>query len=156
MTNDDKIQYVTAEKIEQLKEEMADLIKNKMPSLARRIDDARQMGDLKENAEYHAAREDLGWAQGRVKEINFILDNTKIIASGTSDGSVQIGSTLRVKVNKVEKEYTVVGAQEADPLSGKISNESPLGSAFLGARKGDKIQVELPAGVQEYKILDVS
>jgi len=154
MVEDRQIQYMSQDKINELKQEQEHLKKDKIPSLAKRIDDARQMGDLSENAEYHSAREDMAWAQSRVKEIQNILDNAQII-SHISDGVVQIGSTIRVKINRVEKEYTIVGPQEADPLSGKISNESPLGSAFLGKKRGDKVQIALPSGIQEYKIVNV-
>lgn len=152
----EQTQYMSKEKIEELKAELLDLKNNKAPQLRKRIDEARQMGDLSENAEYHQAREELAWVQSRIGEINAILDNAQIIAAG-GDGSifVSIGSTVRVEINSKEKEFIIVGAQEANPLEGKISNESPLGSALLGKKKGDKIEVLVPAGVQVYKILKV-
>jgi len=150
-------QFLSQQKFDELELERKELKSAKIPELAKRIDDARQMGDLSENAEYHAAREEMAWAQSRVKEIGRILDNAEIIGSkGTKDGIVGLGSIIMVRVNKKEREYTIVGAQEADPLAGKISNESPLGGAFLGKEKGDTIIVEVPAGKQEYKILKVS
>lgn len=148
-------QYMSQEKLDELKAEQKDLKDNKIPEIAQRIDDARQLGDLSENAEYHAARDEMAWAQTRVKELQHLIDSAEIIKD-SNDGTVNIGSSIKVKVNKQEREYTIVGAQEADPLSGKISNESPLGSAFLGKKKGDKVDVELPAGVQTYKILSVN
>ncbi len=150
-------QYMTQQKLDELKAEKNELKSTKIPAIAQRIDDARQMGDLSENAEYHSARDEMAWAQTRIKEVARLIDNAEIIQSSI-DGRVNIGSTIKVKikVNKQEKEYTIVGAQEADPLSGKISNESPLGSAFLGKKKGDKVDVELPAGVQTYKIIAVN
>jgi len=151
---DQKIEFMTKDKVDELEQELKDLKTKQIPSLAKRIDEARQMGDLSENAEYHSAREDMAWVQSRVKEIKNILDNSQVI-SHTSDGIVQIGSTIKVKTSKMEREYTIVGPQEADPLSGKISNESPLGNAFLGKKTGDKVQIALPAGVQEYKIVSV-
>jgi len=149
-------QYMSQEKIEALQIELKELKEAKSPQLRKRIDEARQMGDLSENAEYHNAREELAWVQSRISQINGILDNAEVI-SGNNDskGIVSIGSTISVKVNHKEKEYTIVGAQEANPLEGKISNESPLGKAFLGKSKGDKIEVEVPAGIQEYKITKV-
>jgi len=150
------IQYMTQEKIDQLKAELSDLQKVTIAGLAKRIDDARQMGDLSENAEYHAAREDMAWAQSRVKEIVAILGNAEVITvAQTSGKSVEIGATIIVESNKVKKEYTIVGAQEADPLCGRISNESPLGKAFLGRKNGDRVVVHLPKGEQEYKILEI-
>jgi len=147
---------MTQDKIDQLKVELKKLQKETIVGLAKRIDDARQMGDLSENAEYHAAREDMAWAQSRVKEINAILDNAQIISTDQTSGkTVSIGATIIVESNKVKKEYTIVGAQEADPLVGKISNESPLGAAFLGKRVGDKVKVFLPKGEVEYKVVEI-
>lgn len=148
-------QYLTQDKKDALEQELRELKEQKIPDLAKRIDDARQMGDLSENAEYHAAREEMAWAQSRVKEVVFILQNAEIIHEGSSTGEVQIGSTVEVSVNGKSREFTIVGAQEADPLSGKISNESPLGQAFLGKQKGDVAEVEVPAGKQEYTIKEV-
>ena len=148
-------QYLTQEKIDQLNEEYTELKKQKIPDLAKRIDEARQMGDLSENAEYHAARDDMAWAQSRVKEITAILDNAEVISSGSSGGVVGLGSLVAVAVNGKTFEYTIVGAQEADPLKGRISNESPLGKAFLGAKVGDMVTVEVPAGEQEYEVMDI-
>ncbi len=147
------LQYMTEEKIEKLKAELKNLKEEKIPGLAKRIDDARQMGDLSENAEYHAAREDMAWAQTRVKELQYLIDNAEIITEkNNKSGLVEVGSHIVVSVNGKKKEYTIVGAQEANPLEGRISNESPLGNAFLGAKKGQKIMVTLPAGPQEFKI----
>jgi transcription elongation factor GreA len=147
-------QYMTQEKLEELKKELENLKLKELPKIAKRIDEARQMGDLSENAEYHQAREDMAWAQSRVKEIGAILDNAEIITTG-GGGTIELGSFIVVKVKGEKREYTIVGAQEADPASGRISNESPLGNAFLGRKKGDKVIVELPAGEQEYKIVEV-
>lgn len=150
----DDIQYMSQEKLDELKKELENLQNIKIPEIAKKIDEAKQMGDLSENAEYHAARDEMSWAKSRVIELGRLIDTAEII-SEENNGIVQIGSTIVVKVNGKEKEYTIVGAQEADPLSGKISNESPLGSAFLGRKKKEEVQVTLPAGVQVYKILEI-
>ncbi len=147
-------QYMTQEKLEKLEEELENLKLKELPKIAKRIDEARQMGDLSENAEYHQAREDMAWAQSRTKEIGAILDNAEIITTG-GGGKVELGSFIIVKVKGEKREYTIVGGQEADPSSGRISNESPLGSAFLGRKKGDTVIVDLPAGEQEFKIVEV-
>lgn len=152
---DDAVQYLSADKLLKLQEEMKLLKEEKIPLIAKRIDDARQMGDLSENAEYHAAREDMSWAQSRVLELEYILQNAEIIDGNIHAAVIQIGSTFTVEVNDKKKEFTIVGGQEADPLQGKISNESPLGQAFLGKKKGDKVEVKIPAGIQYYKILKV-
>ncbi len=150
------MQYVTQEKFDDLKAELKELQDNKTHELANRIDEARQNGDLSENAEYHQAREELAWVQGRIKEIELILLNSEIIQKGASGGVVDIGSTLDVEINGNARTFSIVGAQEADPMNGKISNQSPLGSAFLGKKKGDKVIVNVPAGEQEYKIKSVT
>lgn len=149
------IQYMTQDKIDQLKIELDKLQKETLPGLSKRIDDARQMGDLSENAEYHAAREDMAWAQSREKEIKAILDEAEVISSQSDKHAVTIGSTVVVKIGEEEKTYTIVGAQEADPLVGKISNESPLGSAFLGKKEGDKVKARLPKGEMEYRVIEI-
>ncbi len=149
-------QYLSKEKYDELAAERENLKKEKIPALAQRIDEARQMGDLSENAEYHAAREDMAWSQSRVKQIDLILDSSELIDASVSSSTVNLGSTIEVKINGQKREFMIVGAQEADPSSGKISNESPLGQAFLGKKKGDKVEVEVPAGLQEYKIVKIS
>lgn len=154
----DDVQYMSREKFDALKQELEQLEKADMPATAQRIDDARQMGDLSENAEYHAAREQLAWQQARAQEIRSLLQQAEIISVGTTSGAVELGSTVTVKIEATgkEKAYYIVGAQEADPLSGKISNESPIGMAFMGKSKGDTVKVDTPAGVQIFKILSVT
>lgn len=153
---EEKTQYLSQNKYDELKKELTFLKEEKIPIIAKKIDSAKQMGDLSENAEYHAAREEMAWAQSRVQEINGILSNAEIISAEKKDnGAVSIGSRVIVEINGVKKEYFIVGAQEADPLTRKISNESPLGQSFLGKIKGDKVQVKVPAGVQTYKIIDI-
>ncbi|MBP7992611.1 MAG: transcription elongation factor GreA [Candidatus Magasanikbacteria bacterium] len=150
-------QYLSAEKLDELKTELVFLKTNKMPKTAERIDEARQMGDLSENAEYHAAREELAWAQSRVKELEQIIDNASIVKSGGSQsGTVQMGSVITVKVNDKEKEYTIVGAQESNPAAGKISNDSPLAQAFWGKSKGDTVEFQAPMGKVLYQILAIN
>ncbi len=157
LMTDDNTQYISAEKLQALKDEFKNLREVRVSELAKRIDDARQMGDLSENAEYHAAREEMSWVQSRIKELEFILQNAQLITSGGSIGSknITIGAVIVVLLNGKKREYTIVGAQEAEPAIGKISNESPLGQAFLGKKKGDKVSVTVPAGVQEYEILEI-
>lgn len=153
----DNIQYVSQEKYDELKKEFEELKYKKIPEIAARIDDARQMGDLSENAEYHDAREQMSWAQSHVQELEAILDQAQILSGERkTSGVVTLGSTVTVEVNGKKKEYVIVGAQEADPFSGKISNESPLGDAFMGRKVGDQVEVEVPAGVQVYKIKDIT
>ena len=149
--------YLTKEGREKLKEELEYLKKQKMPQVVERIARAKELGDLSENAEYHAAREEMAWAQSRLKELGRILDNAEIISiENKSKDIVDIGSKVVVEINNKEREYTIVGAQEADPAERKISNESPLGRAFLGRTRGESVQVEVPSGVQVYKIVSIN
>ncbi|MEK7084031.1 MAG: transcription elongation factor GreA [Patescibacteria group bacterium] len=159
MDEQNQIQYISIEKQAEFKKELKFLKEEKIPELAKRIDDARQMGDLSENAEYHAAREEMAWAQSHVKEVEYILDHAEIIDDASvlgKKGTVHVGSVIRVATGGKEREFTIVGGQEADPAKGKISNESPTGEAFLGKKKGDDAQVKTPGGMQTYKILDVA
>lgn len=149
------VQYLSQQKYNQLKEELADIRQNKKPETAKRIDEARQMGDLKENAEYQAAREHMSWLESRAKEIDAILSHAEIVDQTVHSDAVIIGSTVVVEVQGKEKTYMIVGAQEANPLEGKISNESPIGHALVGKKKGETVIVDLPAGKQSYIIKDV-
>ncbi|MEK7644593.1 MAG: transcription elongation factor GreA [Patescibacteria group bacterium] len=154
----DELQYLTHDKRAKLEKELRELKETKIPQTAKRIDEARQMGDLSENAEYHAAREEMSWLRSREKELVFIIDNSQIIEEDgkkRSNNVVSVGSTIEVKVNDKKKSFHIVGAQEADPANGRISNESPLGQAFLGKEEGDKVEVKVPAGVQTYKIIEI-
>ncbi len=149
------MQYLTADSLDVLKQECDELKNKTIPDIAARIDTARQQGDLSENAEYHQAREDMSWAQGRLRELEQILENAQIISKNAQSNTVAVGHTVKLKVNGGEKEYTIVGPQEADPLKGLVSNESPLGNALLGCAVGDRVEVETPAGKQFYEILAV-
>jgi transcription elongation factor GreA len=153
----DAIQYVSQESLENLKKEYETLKDVTIPEIAKRIDDAKQQGDLSENAEYHQAREDMSWAQGRLQELEEIIGNSQVIQSQKGGADVHIGSSLTVKnlTSKQDREYTIVGAQEVNPAKGLISNESPLGQAFLGKSAGDEVEVITPAGKQKFKILKI-
>jgi transcription elongation factor GreA len=154
----DAIQYVSQESLENLKQEYTTLKEVTIPDIAKRIDDAKQQGDLSENAEYHQAREDMSWAQGRLQELEEIISNSQVIHSEKGGVDVHIGSTVTVKnlATKQDKEYTIVGAQEVNPAKGLISNESPLGQGFLGKSIGDEVEVTTPSGKQKFKIVKIS
>tara|TARA_Y100001970_G_C14066046_1_gene766741 strand:- start:157 stop:618 length:462 start_codon:yes stop_codon:yes gene_type:complete len=147
---------VSEEKYNALKLELAHLKTVDMLETAQQIAEAKELGDLKENAEYHMAREKLGWQKGRVAEIEEILGNARVLdKKNIRTDVVGVGVTMLVQKGDKEKEYTIVGAQEADPLVGKISNESPIGQAFLGKTVGDVVEVTVPSGVQVYKVLEI-
>jgi transcription elongation factor GreA len=149
-------QFITRDKKIALEAEYKEIKSVRIPELADKIDDAKQLGDLSENAEYHAAREDMAWAKTRLIEIQQILDNAELIdETSGSDGIVSIGSTVTVDKSGTVRVFQIVGAQEADPIAGKISNESPMGTAFLGKQSGDSVEVTTPAGVQTYTITSV-
>jgi transcription elongation factor GreA len=149
-------QFVTKDKRAALEVEYKEIKSTRIPTLARIIDEAKQLGDLSENAEYHSAREDMAWAKTRLIDIQKTIDHAEIInESSGADGIVSIGSTVNVEKAGTAREFQIVGAQEANPVAGKISNESPLGIAFLGKQAGDTAEVETPAGMQQYTILTV-
>lgn len=152
---DENIHYLSAESLEELKKEYLTLKGTTIPEIAKRIDEAKQQGDLSENAEYHQAREDMAWAQGRLVEVEKIINNAKIIVK-QSTGVVSIGDTITVEVNGKEKQYTIVGPQEINPAKGMISNESPLGEAFLSHKVGDKVEINVPSGKMVYTIKEIS
>ncbi len=147
-------QIISQEGYEKLKKELDHLTKVKRLEIAQRIERAKELGDLSENAEYAEAKEEQAFNEGRVIEIASILKNVTIVGQ-TNGHEIGMGSTIMVKSNGVEKTYTIVSFNEADPGSGKISNESPLGLAFLGRKKGDKVNINTPRGIVEYQILKI-
>lgn len=150
------MQYISQEKYDTLKKELDQIKNKKIPEVAKKIDEARQQGDLSENAEYQAAREEMAWVKGREIEINSILDNSEIVEHDKTNNIIQIGSKIIVEKDNEKKEYEIVGAQEADPASGKISNESPLGSIFLAKKVGDEVELKLADKIQKIKILSIN
>lgn len=155
MTDDQPIHYLTSASLESLKKEKDEIENIKIPEIAKRIDEAKQQGDLSENAEYNAAREEMSWAQGRLLEIDKILQNAQVFIKSDSKNEVQLGCSVIVKVNGKEREFTIVGPQEVNPAKGYISNESPLGEALIGHSKGEKISITTPAGKQIYEITKI-
>jgi transcription elongation factor GreA len=147
--------YLTAEGEEKLKAELIDLKGPRREELALRLRSAIQMGDLSENADYHKAKEDQAFLEGRIQEIEAILRSAVIIEHTQSD-VVNVGSHVTVQEDGFDPEtYYVVGAREADPRKGRISNESPIGSALLNHKVGDVVQAETPGGKIKFKILKV-
>jgi len=151
--------FLTPEGVAKVKAELEELIQVKRPALAARLRDAIKMGDLSENADYHAAKEDQGFLEGRILELENLLRTATVITSG--DGGtpdvVEMGRTVTVreKGNRFEESYTLVGAKEANPREGKISNESPIGKALRGRRIGEIAVAETPAGAIELEILRI-
>lgn len=149
--------YLTAEGAVRLKAELEQLKGPERDALAKRLRDAIQMGDLSENADYHKAKEDQGFLEGRIQEIEYLLQNAIIIEDdGRPREMVEVGVQVTVQEHGFEPEtYKMVGAKEADPKNGKISNESPIGAALMGKRVGEVAEAETPAGIIQLKIISI-
>jgi len=145
---------MTKEGLNHLKNELTELTSNKRPEAVKRLADARDLGDLSENSEYAAAKQDLAFIDGRIAELEDIIHAAKVITSH-SKGQVDVGCTVTIHVNGKEDVFSLVGEWEADPMQKKISHESPLGKALMGKKVGDKVEVEAPAGKVLYKILQI-
>jgi transcription elongation factor GreA len=146
---------LTNEGLEKLNLELKELINKKRPDVIERIREAAAHGDLSENADYAQAREEQSFIEGRIQEIEDIIKNAEIISTNSHHTSVTIGSTVNVKAGDMEKKYTIVGSNEANPKEGKISNESLVGRALLGRKIGEKFKVTTPAGDMEYEIVAI-
>src|SRR5512133_1644377 len=147
--------YLTQEGEQKLRAELAELTGPRREELSQRLRSAIQMGDLSENADYHKAKEDQGFLEGRIQEIEAILRTAVIIEKKHSD-VVTVGSTVTVQEGGFDPEtHYMVGAKEADPRNGRISNESPIGKALLGKRAGDFAEAETPGGIVRLKILRI-
>ncbi len=151
-----QVNYVSAEGLARLEQELVELKTVKRREAASRIASALALGDLSENAEYHEAKEAMALLEGRIAEIEEISKNATITEEQVSTkGVVSVGSTVTVITNDKEKTYMIVGSNEADPLTGKISNESPIGSALLGSKVNELVEVETPAGTIVYRVLSI-
>ena len=149
-------QYFSKEGKEKLENELLERTNVLRPEISVRIKEAKEQGDLSENAEFDAAKEAQSINEGRIEEIRQTLENAVVIADGAkSGGIVVVGSTIKVDAGKGTKEFNIVGVTESNPTGGFISNESPLGKAFLGHKKGDTVEVRTPRAVEKYKILEV-
>lgn len=151
------LQYVSKDRFQALQAELRQLKTVTRRAVAERLETAKALGDLSENAEYHDAKDEMIALEMRIYELEEFLKTVHVIeADGSADGVVRIGSSVVVSVNGKDKKFEIVGSNEADPLQGKISNESPIGSALLGANIGARISVQTPAGLTVYTIKKVS
>ena len=154
-----KKNLLTREGLKKYEDELHELKVVKRKEVAQKIKEAREQGDLSENAEYDAAKDEQRDIEARIEELEKILKNVEVVDMDEDHNLEQVGFGLVVKVKDnefdEEMEFKIVGATEANSLKGKISNESPLGKAILGAKKDDVVSVEAPAGVIEYTILDI-
>lgn len=148
--------HLTKQGVDELKAELEELL-GQRGEIAERIKTAREFGDLGENMEYTAARQDQERNESRVAEIEHILQNAKVIVSPKTDSKVVLGSKVKLKSEDGKtKEFQVVGTVEADPLNGKISDESPIGKALLGKKEGEEVEIKTPAETATYKVVDIS
>lgn len=150
-----KTYHLTPEGKTELEAELTEL-KGQRGAIAEKIANARDYGDLSENAEYDAAREEQGQVETRIAEIEDILMNADIITPSKSNGTIRVGSTVELKHEGKKVTYTIVGPVEADPLEGKISNESPIGQALIGKKAGEKVNIETPKGKTTYSVAAIS
>lgn len=148
--------YITEEKKKALELELEDLKGPKRMEILAKLDYAKSLGDLSENAEYHQVREDQGKLEARIQKIEQILKSSEVIKIKGGD-TVEVGSKVLVQKEgtKEEKVYQIVGSEEADMLVGKISNKSPIGEALYGKKKGEQVSFKTPGGVVNYKIINV-
>lgn len=148
--------YLTPAGEEKLKAELKELTGPRRDDLSQRLRSAIQMGDLSENADYHKAKEDQGFLEGRIQEIDAILRNSVLIEKTKSTDSVMIGSTVTIQEADFDPEtYYLVGPTEADPRHGRISYESPIGKALMDKKVGDTAEAETPSGVIQFKIIKI-
>ncbi len=148
--------YLTKERYEELKKELDELKLGGRQSVGERLRHAKELGDLSENAEYQAVREEQGLLEKRIADLEDLLENSSLIDKAAGGETVKVGSNVDLKKNGAETvSYTVVGSNEADPTKGLISNASPLGKGLLGKRVGDQVTVSAPKGKMEYTILKI-
>ncbi len=149
--------YLTEEGLAKIKEELEFLTGEKREEISRKLEIAISQGDLKENADYHAAKEEQAFVEGRIKDLEDALRRAKIIEEDMPSDVVRVGSTVTVREEGYDEEesYQIVGAPEADPSQGLISNESPIGQALLGAKKGQVVKALTPGGEIRLRILAI-
>ena len=154
MNGNNKIQ-ITKEGLVTLKQELEELSEVKRPKVVERLSNARNQGDLTENTDYHNAKDELEFLDGRIDELSGVLKNAEVISNGKPGSGVGLGTRVTVKSNGATHTFHIVGDWEADPGEKKISHTSPLGHALIGKNIGDKVEVEAPAGKIIYEILSI-
>jgi transcription elongation factor GreA len=151
------VTYLTEEGKRDLERELEQLVNVRKPALAQKLKEAVAQGDLKENADYHDAREQKSFVEGRIQYLENLLRSAQIIDTDGASDVARIGSRVTLREDGIDEDetYMIVGAAEANPREGKISNESPIGQALLGHKKGDKVRVETPSGEVIFKIKSI-
>lgn len=149
-------EYLTKDKYQELEKELAHLKTTRRKEIAEALEYAKSLGDLSENSEYHEARDNQGALEDRINRLESILKSATIVSTHDQD-MVGVGSTLTVErsTDKTKKTFTIVGSEEADAATGKISTRSPLGVSAMGKKKGETFSFETPSGTMSYKIIDI-
>ncbi len=148
--------YISKDGLQKLRHELEEMVSIRRPEIAQRIHDAKEHGDLTENAEYEDAKNEQAFVEGRIQMVEALIKNATLIDEHHSNDHVQIGSTVKVSGPDGSQSFTIVGSTEAKPTEGRISNESPVGRALLGKKKGENVTVQVPAGDIAYKIVGIS
>lgn len=146
---------VTKKGLESLKKELSLLKDKKRPQVVDRLSFARSQGDLSENSDYHNAKDELEFLDGRISELEEVLSNAVVVAKNGDSSHVGVGVSVTVKANGAENTFHIVGEWEADPMKKKISHTSPLGQALVGKKVGEEVEVEAPAGKINYEIISI-
>lgn len=157
--NDENVVYVTKDGLQKMKDELEHLINVKRPEISERLQEAIAQGDLSENADYDYAKQEQGFLEARIKDLEDSLRRAEVISDSGSGDRVRVGSTVTIIIvgdEEEEEEYRIVGVQEADPANGYISNESPYGRALLGAKKGQTVTVVTPSGGLKLKVKNIT
>lgn len=149
------VRFITKDGLKKLKEELEDRKTRLRQEIAQAIKEAKEQGDLSENAEYAEAKSQQNENESRIIELEVVIKNSQVVERNDSVSDVQMGSVVKVDMDGNKMEFTIVGSNEADPAQFKISNESPLGKGFMGKKKGDAVEINTPRGVMKYKILEV-
>lgn len=147
---------LTQEGLDALKAELLELQNEKLPRLIERVRAAREQGDLSENSEYHAAREELSFVEGRVEELEELISKSKVVDESKKTDKVRLGCKVTVKSHQGEHTFHIVGKYEADPMNKKISDESPLGKALMGKKVGHEVEYMAPVGKIVYQVVQVN
>ena len=157
MVPGEEVVYLTEEGLQKIKDELEYLTTEKREELAIKLETAIAQGDLKENADYHAAKEEQGFVEGRIKDLEDALRRAKIIEGELPSDQVRVGSTVTVAEEGYDEieTYHIVGAHEADPGNGFISNESPIGSALIGAKRGQTVTAQTPSGAIRFQVQSI-
>lgn len=148
--------YISAEGLKKMEEELENRRTVVRREIAEKIGDAKELGDLSENFEYQEAKEQQGSNEVRIAELESMIKDCVIVTSQTGGDAITLGTTFVAQVNGMKKTFQIVGSNEANPIEGKISNESPIGQAFIGHAVGDEVAITVPSGTMVYKIVEIA